>query len=328
MESFVLNPGFNIGKIHVAWYGVIMACSMALAVVLAYFFTKKREIKTSQLLACALYVLPLAVVGARAFYVLFNPMGITYSFVDALKIWEGGMSIWGGVIGGFFGVCLYCLIHKKDLLSFCDIISPALIIAQATGRWGNFVNQEAHGWEIFDPKFFGLPFSVEIGGHYYLATFLFEAILNTIGFVVLVALLFKLKNRGIVMATYLMWYGVVRSVIEIYRTDPMLIGNLKFSQLMSIISACIGFLLFVYILIRDISLKKRGRNPYEYLALRRIENEMEIKNNTVFVNLSSRKFDSKNNSYSQDNVKKEKSELFESDSEIKKNNEKSSKKHD
>ena len=107
MKFLLVNPGFYIGKLHIAWYGLIMACSMALAVVLCYFFARKRGLKSSDLLACALYVLPLAVIGARVFYVLFNPNGITYSFADVFKIWEGGMSIWGGVIGGFIGVVLY-----------------------------------------------------------------------------------------------------------------------------------------------------------------------------------------------------------------------------
>ena len=116
MTKFLNNPGFYIGKLHIAWYGLIMASSMALAVLLAYFlFSKRRLIKSSDLLICALYVLPLAVVGARFFYVVFNPNGVHYSFVDALKIWEGGMSIWGGVIGGFLGVLIFCLIHKKDI---------------------------------------------------------------------------------------------------------------------------------------------------------------------------------------------------------------------
>lgn len=308
MKKFLsVNPGFYIGNLHVAWYGVIMACSMALAVALCYFlFRKRRKIKGSELLACALYVLPLAVIGARFFYVVFNPNGETYTFVEALKIWNGGMSIWGGIIGGFLGVCLYCLIHKKDLLSLCDIIAPALIIAQATGRWGNFINQEAHGWEVFDPKFFGLPFTVEIGGHYFLATFLFEAVLNTIGFAVLVTLLYKTKKRGLVLSTYLMWYGVVRSVIEVFRTDPMLIGSVKFSQLMSIISACIGAVLFIYIFIRDARLKKRGRNPNEYFHLREIENKMEFSGKTIYVQLSNRKITCKSSTTQENEIAKEK----------------------
>lgn len=290
MKSFLnVNPGFYIGNLHVAWYGVIMACSMALAIVLCYFFAKRRQIKSSELICCALYALPLAVIGARTFYVVFNPNGDTYTFVEALKIWNGGMSIWGGIIGGFLGVCLYCLIHKKDLLSICDVIAPGLIIAQATGRWGNFINKEAHGWEVFNPKYFGLPFTVEIGGHYFLATFLYEAVLNTIGFAVLITLLYKSKKRGLVLSCYLMWYGVVRSVIEIFRTDPMLIGSIKFSQLMSIISACIGLVLFVCIMIRDARLKKRGRNPNEYFHLRGIENKMEYKGNIFYVNLSNKR---------------------------------------
>ena len=265
MKFLLVNPGFNIGSLHIAWYGLIMACSMALAVILCYFFSRKRALKSSDLLACALYVLPLAVICARLFYVLFNPNGITYSFVDALKIWEGGMSIWGGIIGGFLGVILYSLIHKKDFFSICDVIAPALILAQSTGRWGNFINQEAHGWQVFDPKYFSLPFTVEIGGEYFLATFLYEAVLNTIGFAVLVPLLYKTKHRGLVASVYFMWYGVVRSVIEIFRTDPMMIGSVKFSQLMSIISACVGLALLIYILVRDFKLKKQGKNPFQYL---------------------------------------------------------------
>ena len=267
MTKFLNNPGFYIGKLHIAWYGLIMASSMALAVLLAYFlFSKRRLIKSSDLLICALYVLPLAVIGARFFYVVFNPNGVHYSFVDALKIWEGGMSIWGGVIGGFLGVLIFCLIHKKDIFSMCDIIAPALILAQATGRWGNFINKEAHGWEVTDSKYFGLPFTVEIDGHYFLATFLYESVLNLIGFAVLIILLYKTKKRGLVLSVYLMWYGVVRSIIEIFRTDPMLIGSVKFSQLMSIISACLGAVIFIYIFIRDAMLKKQGKDPNEYWA--------------------------------------------------------------
>ena len=109
--------------------------------------------------------------------------------------------------------------------------------------WQRYFFGNVYGWEVFDPKFFGLPFTVEINGHYYLATFLYEAVLNTIGFIVLVTLLYKTKKRGLVMSCYLMWYGVVRSVIETFRTDQMLIGSLPFSQLTAIIAAVIGFLI-------------------------------------------------------------------------------------
>lgn len=291
MNFLSVNPGFYIGNVHVAWYGLIMACSMALGVVLCYFFAKRRALKSTDLLTVALYTLPFAVIGARVFYVLFNPSGRTYSFVDAFKIWKGGMSIWGGVIGGAIGVTLCCLIHKKDFLSVCDVIAPALILAQSTGRWGNFINKEAHGWEIFDPKYFGLPFSVEINGHFFLATFLYEAILNTIGFAVLVFLLYKSKKRGLILSGYLMWYGVVRSVIETFRTDQMLIGSLPFSQLTSIISACIGFALLIYILVRDYKKKKRGINPNEYFNLRLIANNIKYEGNKITVSLGKTKSD-------------------------------------
>ena len=290
------NPGFSIGNLNIAWYGLIMACSIALAVLLCYFcFCKKRGIKNNDIITLALFVLPLAIIGARFFYVVFNPMGISYSFVDSLKIWEGGMSIWGGVIGGFLGVVIYSLINKKDIFSICDVIAPALILAQSTGRWGNFINKEAYGWEIFNPKYFGLPFSVEINGHYYLATFLFEAILNTIGFVVLIILLYKTKKRGLVMSCYLMWYGVVRSVIEIFRTDPMLIGSVKFSQITSIFSAIIGLIIFIYIFVRDYKIKKQGLNTYLYS-----ENDNKRPNTTRKLNCKKNN-DNKNNKNNNNN---------------------------
>lgn len=316
------NPGFYIGNLHIAWYGLIMACSMALAVVLCYFlFSKQRNVKNTEILCCALYVLPFAIIGARAFYVAFNPMGASYSFVDALKIWEGGMSIWGGVIGGFIGVCLYCLIHKKDLLSICDIIAPALILAQSTGRWGNFINQEAHGWEVFDPNFFGLPFTVEINGHYYLATFLYEAVLNTIGFIVLVTLLYKTKKRGLVMSCYLMWYGVVRSVIETFRTDQMLIGSLPFSQLTAIIAAVIGLGIFIYIFVRD------HKNKQKQALLATNENTQEnLENNSTNENNKKLKIKENENGF-KNKLKNSLNKIKEKINSLKNNNKKENEKN-
>jgi phosphatidylglycerol:prolipoprotein diacylglycerol transferase len=268
MEYFALNPGFSLFGRHIAWYGLIMACAISIAVILCFVLARKRGLKSSDFVAPALWALPLAIIGARIMYVLFNPMGITYSFVDALKIWEGGMSIWGGIVGGALGIALYCLIFKKNFLAYGDVIAPGLILAQSIGRWGNFINQEAYGWQVTDPRYFGLPFSVyiEAQGAYHLATFLYEASLNLIGFIVLIILLLKTKKRGLITSLYLMIYGVVRSIIEIYRTDPLMVGAIKMSQLLSIISAVIGLGLFIYIFVRDYKLKQKGIDPYSYMS--------------------------------------------------------------
>lgn len=260
-----INPGFSIFGLHIAWYGVIMACSMAIAVVLCMFLAKRRGLTGNNFIAPALWVLPFAIVGARLMYVLFPPQGIpAYTFVEALKIWNGGMSIWGGVIGGALGLGLYCLIRKKDFLSYGDIIAPGLIFAQTIGRWGNFLNQEAYGWKVTDPKYFGLPFSVYIESEsaWHMATFLYEAFLNTLGFIAILIVLLKTRKRGLAVSMYLMIYGAVRTVIEIFRTDPLMVGAIKMSQLLSIISFCLGLALLIYIIIRDKKLRNRGIDPY------------------------------------------------------------------
>lgn len=260
-----INPGFSIFGLHIAWYGVIMASSIAIAVVMCMLLAKRRGLTGNHFIAPALWALPFAIVGARLMYVLFPPSGIPpYTFVEALKIWNGGLSIWGGVIGGALGLGLYCLIRKKDFLSYGDVIAPGLIFAQTIGRWGNFLNQEAYGWKVTDPKYFGLPFSVyiESNGAWHMATFLYEAFLNTLGFVAILVVLLKTRKRGLAVSMYLMIYGAVRTVIEIFRTDPLMIGSIKMSQLLSIISFGIGLALLIYIIIRDKKLKKQGIDPY------------------------------------------------------------------
>jgi phosphatidylglycerol:prolipoprotein diacylglycerol transferase len=266
MNFLAVNPGFYIFGVHIAWYGVIMASSMAIAVVLCILLAKRRGLTGNDFIAPALWALPFAIIGARIMYVLFPPEGVpAYTFVEALKIWNGGMSIWGGILGGAIGLAIYCLIRKKDFLLFGDVIAPGLILAQSIGRWGNFINQEAYGWTVTDSNYFGLPFSVFINADssWHMATFLYESSLNLLGFIALLLVLLKNKKRGLVTSLYLIIYGVVRTVIEIFRTDPLIVfGSLKMSQLLSIISVCIGLALLIYIIVRDYNLKKKGVDPY------------------------------------------------------------------
>ena len=277
MQFLLVNPGFYIFGIHVAWYGVIMASSMALAVILCMLLAKRRGLTGNDFIAPALWALPFAIICARLMYVSFPPPDIgPYSFIEALQMWKGGMSIWGGVIGGALGLGIYCLIFKKDFLARADVIVPTLILSQSIGRWGNFLNQEAYGWEVTNPSFFGLPFSVfiEAEGAWHMATFLYEATLNTLGFIALLIVLLKTKKRGLVGALYLIIYGTVRSIIEIFRTDPLMVfGVVKMSQLLSFISIAIGIGLLIYIIVRDKKLKQKGIDPYTYIP--------KIKNKTI-----------------------------------------------
>ncbi|MDD4110858.1 MAG: prolipoprotein diacylglyceryl transferase [Clostridia bacterium] len=265
MSFLAINPGFTLFGFHIAWYGVIMASAMVIAVLLCITLAKRRGLTGDDFIAPALWALPSAIIGARAMYVLFPPEGVgSYTFIEALQIWNGGLSIWGGVLGGAIGLFLYCLIFKKDFLARADIIAPTLIFAQSIGRWGNFLNQEAYGWEVTNPTYFGLPFSVfiEAEGAWHMATFLYEALLNTLGFVALLIILLKTRKRGLITAIYLMIYGTVRSIIEIFRTDPLLLGPIKMSQLISFISIIIGLSLLLYIIVRDRKLREKGIDPY------------------------------------------------------------------
>lgn len=276
MNFLAVNPGFTIFGLHIAWYGVIMASSMVLAVILCIALSKRRFLTGDDFIAPALWALPFAIIGARTLYVLFPPAGIgPFTFAQALQIWNGGLSIWGGVIGGTLGLSLYCLLFKKDFLARADIIAPTLILAQSIGRWGNFLNQEAYGWQVTNPAYFGLPFSVfiEAEGAWHMATFLYEAFFNTLGFVALLIILLKTRKRGIVTATYLMIYGTVRSIIEIFRTDPMMIGPIKMSQFLSLISVVIGIGILIYIIIRDKKLIADGIDPYSPYSAERDKNK-------------------------------------------------------
>lgn len=260
-----VRPGFSIFGLEVAWYGVIMATSMTIAVVLCILLAKRRGLTGNDFIAPALWALPFAILGARLMYVAFPPPNIHFdSFLEVLQIWEGGMSIWGGVMGGAIGLGLYCLIFKKDFLARADVIAPGLIFAQSIGRWGNFLNQEAYGRQITNPRYFGLPYSVfiESEGAWHMATFLYEAFINTLGFIALLSILLTTRKKGLTTSIYLIIYGIVRSVIEEFRTDPLLMGHIKMSQFLSILSAIIGLILLIYIIIRDKKLRKKGINPY------------------------------------------------------------------
>ena len=266
----LLNPGFYIFGVHVAWYGVLIAFGMLVAVVLCSHLAKKRGLKADDIMLVALYALPLAIIGARVYYIAFS--GRAWSLAEAIKIWEGGMAIYGGVIGGALGVLLYCLIHKKNFLNFADVIAPGLILAQSIGRFGNFINQEAYGWAVSDPNLFGFPFSVYIehcteagcecaGSGWHLATFFFESYLNLIGFAILLFILLYSKKRGTVMAGYFVWYGAVRAFVETFRTDALFIGNttLRVSQLLSIILVFVGLVILFFNYIYP-KIKKRKQN--------------------------------------------------------------------
>lgn len=243
---------FTIFGLDIAYYGLIIAIGMGLGVFLACKNAKYRGLKSDDIIILACYVLPLSIIGARIYYVLFSLDQFT-NFWQVFEIWKGGMAIYGGVIGGAIGVMLFCLIHKKNFLDVADVVVPSLILGQAIGRWGNFFNQEAYGYFISNDSARWFPIGVYIedcnqaicdcgGSGWHLATFFYESIWNLAVFVMLILLLRKGKThlRGSIMCLYFIGYGAGRVWIEGLRTDSLYLGVMRVSQFLSILLIVFG----------------------------------------------------------------------------------------
>ena len=265
--------GFNIGSLHISFYGILMALGMALGVMVACFNAKKRGLKSSDIFLLACYVLPLAVIGARIYYVLFSLDEFT-SFVQVLKIWEGGLAIYGGVIGGAVGVGLFCLIHKKNFFAVADIAACSLILGQAIGRIGCFFAGCCYGIEVTNPDLMHYPIATQIHGVWHYATFFYESFWNFIVFAVLMLVLYlgkHIKERGVIMSMYFILYGIGRAIIETVRGDSLYLGSIKVSQLLSILLIIAGVAIISVIYIYKYALKK----PLKIFEQPQVEQEKE-----------------------------------------------------
>ena len=265
MKSY--NPpvdGFSIFGIEIKFYGLIMAFAMLLGVLLACKLAKKRGVKSDDVFYLALIVLPCAVIGARLYYVIFYEYN--YSFWEIFNIRQGGLAIYGGVIGGIIGVVVFALIKKNWKLIFVlmDICAPCLILGQALGRWGNFFNQEAYGNIITNSSFQWFPFAVwiEAENAWFQATFFYESLWNLIGVAILVFTYYKSNQTGTTTAAYLTWYGLGRTWIEGLRTDSLYIGStgIRVSQLLSIILVVVGVVILSVNIYKTIKSKKGNLN--------------------------------------------------------------------
>ncbi len=282
---------FTIFGLDIAYYGLIIAVGMALGVFVAFKNAKLRGLKGDDIILLACYVLPLSIIGARIYYVLFSLDKFT-SFWQVFEIWKGGMAIYGGIIGGAIGIMIYCLIHKKNFLDIADVVVPALILGQAIGRWGNFFNQEAYGYFIEKQSMKFFPFGVYIedcnqtgctcdGAGWHYATFFYESLWNLATFAFLMIMLWKdkLRYRGSAMALYFIIYGVGRAWIEGLRTDSLYIGSLRVSQFLSILLILfgIGFILTNFLLHKKGKIKSIPElKPYYQQKLQQGKGKIKI----------------------------------------------------
>ncbi|MBR2617256.1 MAG: prolipoprotein diacylglyceryl transferase, partial [Clostridia bacterium] len=217
MKNYIEVFGFPI-----YFYALTMVGGMLTGALIAWLLMKRRGLKSDIILDMMVVILPLAIIGARVYYVIFEWDSYN-SFLEMINIRNGGLAIYGGVIGGALGVLIICLWKKINFLKLGDVLVPALILGQAIGRWGNFFNQEAHGELVTNPKYFGLPFSVEIDGAYYQATFFYESMWCLLGFILLFVFAWRYRGKadGLITMAYFVWYGLERLVVEGMRTDSL-----------------------------------------------------------------------------------------------------------
>lgn len=218
-------------------YGLLIALGVIAAVFYISRETRRLGLVEELPVDIALWVVPLAVLFSRIYYVIFNFSLYQGDFLSIFRVWEGGLAIYGGVIGGLLGGFLLSKRKKLSFALLADLVAPGLLLGQAIGRWGNFFNMEAFGYEVTNPALQFFPFAVKVGEVWHLATFFYESMWNLLGFLLLLKLrdLCYKKGRGWVFAWYLIWYGLGRMMIEGLRTDSLMLGDLRVSQGLSVV---------------------------------------------------------------------------------------------
>ena len=234
----------------VHYYGIIISCAIALGVIIAMYFAKQRGYNPETILDLVIVAVPCAIIGARLYYVAFTWDNYKDNLLSIFMTWQGGLAIYGGVIGGVIAAVIFCKVKKINVLEILDICTPSLILGQAMGRWGNFFNQEAYGSLVTDPKLQWFPYAVYIQNTqtWQLATFFYESAWNFLVFIFLFFYSRRRPNKGNVFLLYLLLYGLGRSFIEGLRTDSLwLIPNvIRVSQMLSIVLVVISAIALLY----------------------------------------------------------------------------------
>lgn len=251
------NVAVNIFGIDIYWYAILIVCAFVVGIILCKKDNGKYEIKFDDILELFVIIIPISIVCARIYFVLFKLDYYIQNPIEIFDMRDGGLAIYGGIIGAVITIILYCKKRKISALDIMDYIVPYLVLGQAIGRWGNFFNIEAHGGETTSIFRMGI---IENGQYMEVhPTFLYESVCNLIIFIILYVLKNKRKYKGQMTYLYLALYGVIRAIIEGLRTDSLMIGNFRVSQLLSII-LCVTFgMVVVY---KQIQCKK-GKYKYE-----------------------------------------------------------------
>ena len=236
-----VNPGrsFALGPLEIHYYGLVIALGLLLAVLYARKRCHYAGLSEEDLLDGVLWITPLAIVCARIYYCAFSWADYRDNPISMLYIWNGGIAIYGSVIGAVIGVIIFCKIKKVNLPALLDLVLCGFLIGQCVGRWGNFFNREAFG--AATSSFFRMGLLNTLTGEfeYYHPTFLYESVWNLAGFLLLNFCYPRRKYNGQLALGYCAWYGLGRAWIEGLRVDSLYWGSLRVSQVLAIVT-CIS----------------------------------------------------------------------------------------
>nr|WP_246238114.1 prolipoprotein diacylglyceryl transferase [Alkalicoccus luteus] len=249
-----MNPiAFEIGPISVHWYGLLIGLGAFLGYLIANREAKKRGMPDDLLADLLMWALPAAIIGARLYYVIFRWEQFAGDPVRVFFIWEGGLAIHGGLIAAVLTGYIFCRIKNVSFWKMADITAPSILLGQAVGRWGNFVNQEVYGGEVsrqFLESLFLPTFIIDqmyINGSYYHPTFLYESLWSLAGVALLLYLRRVNLRRGELFLTYVIYYSIGRFFIEGIRTDYLLLfGTFRTAMVLSAVLIAGSIALIIY----------------------------------------------------------------------------------
>lgn len=247
------NVFLDFGAIKIYWYSVILLFAFLIGGALAFKEAKKFKITDAFMTNYFFYLVPCAIIGARLYFVLFNLDYYSMNPLDICKVWEGGLAIHGGILAGLIFTFFYTKKYNIRFLRMTDIGAVSLLLGQAIGRWGNFMNGEAFGPVTTLESLQKLPIpqfvidGMNMGGIYHVPTFYYESIWCIVGFIIII-LLRNIKHikLGNLTSFYLVWYGIGRFFIEGLRQDSLLFGSLRIAQLISFLGIIVGIIMFIH----------------------------------------------------------------------------------
>jgi len=237
------NPiAFTLFGIDIMWYGVIIAAAMVIAVMVVYRRAPIHDINPEKTLDFVLITIPVGVIGARLYYVVFNWDSYAGDINKIINIRNGGLAIHGGLLFGFITAILLCILWNIRPLNLLDLTVPAIALAQSIGRWGNYFNQEAHGGPT------DLPWAIQVNGQMVHPTFLYESIWCFLLFWLLIFVDSRRRFEGQIFLLYGILYSIERFLVEGLRTDSLMIGAFRQAQVLS--ASVFVIFTIVYIIMR------------------------------------------------------------------------------